>query len=129
MLPEHLKYAKTHEWANIDKNGTVIVGITDYAVGQLGDIVFLELPAPGKAVKKELPMATVESVKAAVDIYSPLTGEVVQANNELPQNLDKLTQDPYGSWFAKIKPIDLKELDEMMDAAQYKKFLETQPMD
>ncbi len=126
MVPSDLKYTKTHEWARVE-GGLVTVGITDFAVHELGDIVFLELPAAGKEVKQEGTFGVVESVKAAVDLCSPIGGKVEQANGDLAADFSSLATDPFGvAWMIKVKPADLKELDKLMTAAQYEEFVKTQ---
>ena len=119
------KFTEDHEW--IDMDGDVAtIGITIYAQEQLGDVVFVELPEVGKQVTKGGDAAVVESVKAASEVYAPISGEVVEANQELPDAPDKVNEDPEGSaWFFKLKPSDTSELDGLMDAAAYKAFLET----
>jgi glycine cleavage system H protein len=120
-----VKYTKDHEWIAVEGNvGTV--GITDFAQGQLGDVVFVELPAVGKAVKKGGEAAVVESVKAASDVYAPVTGEVVAANSDLEGAPGTVNEDPQGKgWFMKVKLADPSELDGLMSEAEYKAFLAT----
>ncbi len=128
MIPEDLKYAKTHEWARMDAAAkTVTVGITDFAVEQLGDIVFLELPKVGTKVAKESPLGGIESVKAAVDLYAPVTGEVVEVNAPLADNLETLGRDPYGQgWMVRIRVAGADALAGLLDPAGYRKHLETE---
>jgi len=126
MLPEELKYAKTHEWAR-QENGTdiVTVGLTDYAIAQLGDIVFLELPAIGDKVTKESEFCTIESVKAASDLYAPVTGEITEINESLPDDLETFKTDPYGqAWIARIQADNITKLETLMSAEDYKNSLE-----
>ena len=124
MVPEDLKFSKTHEWARVEGD-TVTVGITEFAVNQLGDVVFLELPAPGDSVSKGGSFGVIESVKAAVDLESPATGEVAQANESLSEKLDSLGDDPYGeSWMIKVTASDSSELDSMLSAAVYAAYIE-----
>lgn len=117
------KYTQEHEWIRIEGDvGTV--GITDYAQGQLGDVVYIELPAVGKAVKQGGDMAVVESVKAASEVYAPVTGEVVEVNDELTGAPETVNADADGrGWFVKIKLANKGELDALMDKAAYDKFL------
>ena len=119
------KYTKDHEYIRIDGDvGTV--GISHYAQEQLGDVVFVELPSRGKAVKKGDSAAVVESVKAASDIYSPVSGQVVEANPDLEGAPATVNDDPAGKgWFFKVKIANPAELDELMDEAAYKAFLDT----
>ena len=119
--PSDLKYTSTHEWIRQESDGTVTIGITDHAQQQLGDVVFVEPPAPGRQVKKGEECAVVESVKAAADIYAPVSGEVVAANAELADAPEKVNQDPYGAWMFRIRPSDTGELAGLLDAAGYDK--------
>ena len=119
MYPPDLKYTDTHEWARLEEN-TVTVGISDYAVKQLSDIVFLELPAVGDNLKKGSPFGAVESVKAVFDLTSPVTGEVMETNRVLTDNLDLLQTDPYGQgWMIKIKIENQDEFQTLTNAADY----------
>jgi glycine cleavage system H protein len=119
-----LKYTEEHEWVRVDGDvGTV--GITAYAQEQLGDVVFVELPEPGRKVEKGKEMAVVESVKAASEVFAPVTGEVVEANAALADDPAKVNAAPEGDgWFVKIRLADPAELDGLMDAGAYKKFIE-----
>lgn len=123
-FPEQLKYSKSHEWINTEGDAT-ICGITDYAQKEISDVVFVEVPKAGKQVKLGDPIAVVESVKAAFDIYSPLSGEVVEANNSLESDPAIINEDPYGKgWLFKIKPSDQNEISGLMSAADYGKHVE-----
>src|SRR5688572_1379498 len=119
--PSDLRYTSTHEWIRQESDGTVTIGITDHAQQQLGDVVFVEPPAPGRQVKKGEECAVVESVKAAADIYAPVSGEVVAANAELADAPEKVNQDPYAAWMFRIRPSDAGELAGLLDAAAYEK--------
>lgn len=121
-----VKFTEDHEWISI--NGDVAtVGITDFAQEQLGDVVFVDLPDAGTAVEKGGEVAVVESVKAASDIYAPVTGEVTEINADLEDEPTKVNQDAQGSgWFMKIKMSDASELDNLMDEAAYKAFAATE---
>ena len=119
--PSDLKYTKSHEWVRQESDGTVTVGITDHAQGQLGDVVFVEAPKPGRKVKKGEECAVIESVKAAADIYAPVSGEVVAANDELADQPEKVNADAYAAWMFRIKPSDPGELAGLLDAAGYEK--------
>lgn len=130
MKPQNLRFTSDHEW--IGQDGDAFrVGITDYAQEQLGDITYVELPKPPRTVAKHDVVATVESVKAAGDVYSPVAGEVVAVNHELVDHPERVNQDPYGAgWFFKIIPADPNALNELMDWTQYSayvKSLETHP--
>jgi glycine cleavage system H protein len=121
-IPKDLKYTKSHEWVRELKPGTVEVGITDHAQGALGDLVFAEVPDAGRAVKAGDATAVVESVKAASDVYSPVSGKVIAGNDALAGKPELLNQDPYGEgWMFRVETsTDLKTL---MSAADYEKFL------
>ncbi|QDX80789.1 glycine cleavage system protein H [Denitratisoma sp. DHT3] len=118
-VPAELKYAKSHEWARLEADGTVTVGITDHAQEALGDIVFLELPDAGRVVKVGEEVAVVESVKAASDIYAPISGEIIAANQAAVDAPESVNGDAYGTWLFKIKPSNPAELDALLDAAGY----------
>jgi len=120
-VPANLKYTSSHEWAKLEADGTVTVGITDHAQEALGDIVFLELPAVGRTVKAGEECAVVESVKAASDIYSPIAGEVVAANTAAVDAPEAVNQDAYANWLFKLKPANAADLDGLLDAAAYEK--------
>jgi len=122
--PENLKYTDSHEWVRQEADGTVTIGITDHAQGQLGDVVFVDNPKPGRTVTKGEECGVIESVKAAADIYAPLSGEIVAANDELADQPEKINADPYGAWMFRIKPSDPGELSGLLDAAAYEKVAE-----
>ena len=120
-----MRFTKDHEWVELDGD-TATVGITAYAAEQLGDVVFVELPAAGAKVQSGGEMAVVESVKAASDVYAPLTGEVTGANAELSDNPQTVNDAPEGSgWLVKIKVADPAQMDQLMDRAAYEAFLGT----
>ena len=119
-----VKYTKDHEWVRIDGNEAVI-GITDYAQTQLGDVVYVELPEIGRRVEKGKEAAVVESVKAASEVYAPVSGEVAEVNEAITADPAKVNADPMGKgWFMKLRLTDLKELDDLLDEAAYQRFLE-----
>lgn len=121
-IPKDMKYAKSHEWAKQQPDGTVVIGITDHAQSALGDLVFVEVPKAGRTVKAGEACAVVESVKAASDVYAPIGGEVVEANATLATAPETLNQDPYGKgWMFRLKPGNAAELDQLLDAAGYEK--------
>jgi len=119
--PADLKYTESHEWLRAEADGTVTVGITEYAQDALGDIVFVELPKIGKTFAAGEDCAVVESVKAASDIYSPVGGEVVAVNESLAGAPEQINQDAYGAWLFKLKPANSSEMDGLLDAAAYGK--------
>lgn len=125
-VPANLKYAKSHEWSKLEADGTVTVGITDHAQEALGDIVFLELPQVGRKLKAGEECAVVESVKAASDIYAPLAGEVVAANQAVVDAPESVNADAYANWLFKIKPDNVADLDKLLDAAAYAKVAEAE---
>ncbi len=121
MVPKELKYLETHEWARRQEGPDIItVGLTDYAIEQLGDIVFIELPAVGDRVTKGSEFCTIESVKAASDLYAPISGEIVEVNDELAENLELFKAGAYEqAWVAKIKADDIAEFESLMSAEDY----------
>ena len=125
-IPDNLKYLDSHEWVRVESDGTVTVGISDHAQGALGDLVFVEVPEVGKALSKGGAAAVVESVKAASDVYSPVSGEVIANNSEaLSATPELVNSDPYGQgWLFKIKPSNKSELGGLLDAKAYGKVVE-----
>ncbi len=117
--PANLKYAASHEWTKLESDGTVTIGITDHAQSALGDIVFLELPDVGRVVKAGEECAVGESVKAASDIYSPVSGEVVAANQAAVDAPESVNADAYANWLFRIKPSNPSELDALLSADAY----------
>ncbi|MFA7240168.1 MAG: glycine cleavage system protein GcvH [Sulfuricellaceae bacterium] len=125
-IPGDLKYAKSHEWARLEADGAVTVGITEHAQEQLGDLVFVENPAVGRMLAAGEECAVVESVKAASDIYAPLAGEVIAVNGELNDEPEKINEDAYAAWLFKIKPDNAADLDALLDAAAYQALVESE---
>jgi glycine cleavage system H protein len=120
QTPSELKYASSHEWARLEEDGTVTVGITDHAQAALGDVVFVELPDVGATLAAGDDAGVVESVKAASDIYAPLGGEVIEVNAQLEDEPETVNSDPYNDgWFYKLQPADTSELDALLSAADY----------
>lgn len=123
LCPENLKYMRSHEWVRMESNGEAVVGISDHAQASLGDIVFVELPEVGAIVHLKNEIAVVESVKAASDVYSPVSGEIIAINEELLEAPEIVNKVPYdGGWFFRIKLSDEAELDDLMDAESYSEF-------
>jgi glycine cleavage system H protein len=121
--PKDLRYSKEHEWVKVDGE-TATIGITDYAQNSLTDIVFIELPKIGKQVAQFANLGVVESVKSVSDIFSPVSGEVIAVNNEIENNPELINKDPYGKgWMAKVKMKDKGDLNKLMTAEQYEKFV------
>jgi len=123
-IPKELRYSEEHEWAMDDEN-IATIGITDYAQEQLGDIVYIELPETGTQVTKGDKFGVVESVKAVSDLYSPVTGTVVTVNTGLPNTPETVNEEPYGDgWMIRVEMSNPEELDDLMTAAEYEKFIE-----
>ena len=120
QTPNELKYASSHEWARLEEDGTVTVGITDHAQAALGDVVFVELPDIGVVLAAADDAGVVESVKAASDIYAPVGGEVIEINGRLEDEPEMVNTDPYNDgWFFKLQPADTSELDALLTAGDY----------
>ncbi|MEP7068859.1 MAG: glycine cleavage system protein GcvH [Usitatibacter sp.] len=120
-LPQELRYTQSHEWVRRESDGTVTIGITDHAQEQLGDIVFVETPQAGRKVTAGEAIGVVESVKAASDIYAPVSGEVVAANADLSAAPEKVNEDAFAAWMFRIKPVNLADIEKLLDAAAYEK--------
>ena len=119
-MPGDLKFLSSHEWARVESDGTITIGISDHAQDLLGDIVFVELPEVGKSIDAESDAAIVESVKAASDIYSPLSGEVIEINSALEDQPEIINSSPYeDGWFYKLNPSDMDELDNLLSPEDY----------
>jgi glycine cleavage system H protein len=123
-LPVNLKYATSHEWVSVEEDNLVRVGITDFAQQQLGDLVYLELPELGRKVKAQEQCAVVESVKTASDLFSPVSGEIVDTNQALTDEPELVNDDPYGTWIFCVKADDLSGLTQLMDADAYQALIE-----
>lgn len=116
-----LKYSKTHEWVKLLEDGTALVGITDYAQSEMGDLVFINLPEVGDDMLKEEPFCDIESVKAVSDVMSPLSGTVVEVNEELVDVPETLNNDPYGAWIVKAE--NISNIEDLMDEEEYETFV------
>ena len=126
-IPSDLKYTKSHEWVRQEDDGSVTVGITDHAQELLGDLVFVELPETGGSLSAEEAVCVVESVKAASDIYAPVSGTISEVNEALEDAPETVNQDPYGDgWFFKIEPDDVNQLEDLLDAAAYGELCEAE---
>ncbi len=124
-VPANLKYSSDHEWVRVQDDGSVVIGITDHAQGALGDLVFVESPEAGSVFASGDAFGVVESVKAASDVLSPFSGEVLEANSVLDDTPELVNTDPYGDgWLIRMQPSDPTELDGLMDAGAYEQFLE-----
>ena len=125
-IPSQLKYTTSHEWVKSESDGTVTIGITQHAQELLGDMVFVELPKVGRKLNQTEECAVVESVKAAADVYSPLSGEVVAVNAELEASPEKINQDPYSAWLFKLKLSNAADLEKLLDAKGYQDALDSE---
>ena len=123
-IPENLKYTKDHEWIRHESDGTCLVGITDHAQDSLGDVTFVELPAIGESFEVGATFGVVESVKAASDLYFPLSGEITEVNEILEDSPEKVNEDPYGDgWMVRIRPTDSSDSGGLLSPEQYKEIL------
>ena len=125
-IPADLKYTPSHEWIRVEADGTLTVGITHHAQDLLGDMVFIESPAVGRALHKGEECAVVESVKAASDVYAPVAGEVIAANGDVESSPESVNQDAYAAWMFKIKPANAADVADLLDAAAYQKLVESE---
>ena len=124
QINDKFKYTEKHEWIHVE-GGSAAIGVSDFAQSALGDIVFIDLPKVGSNLKQFESFGTIESVKAAEDLYSPATGEVIAVNDAVNSTPDAVNKDPYSSWFVKIKLANPSELDKLMDAAKYKEYIQS----
>ncbi|NOY63461.1 MAG: glycine cleavage system protein GcvH [Gammaproteobacteria bacterium] len=126
-IPADLKYSKSHEWIEVMGNGDVTVGITAHAQDLLGDMVYVELPEVGREISAEEEIAVVESVKAAADIYAPISGVVTEINETLADQPESINNDPFGDgWLFRLKPTDADELEKLLDADEYRALIEAE---
>jgi glycine cleavage system H protein len=124
-IPGDLKFLSSHEWARLENDGTVTVGISDHAQDLLGDIVFIELPEVGKEVEAEGDAAIVESVKAASDVYTPISGEIIEVNSALEEQPETVNGSPYDDgWFFKVNPINIEEMSNLLSPEEYSEVCE-----
>ena len=124
--PADLKYTASHEWVKTEADGTITIGITQHAQELLGDMVFVETPAVGRKVKAKEEVAVVESVKAAADVYAPVSGEVTAVNSELDSAPEAINADPYGAWMFKMKPDNAADVAALLDAAAYQAVVDSE---
>jgi len=125
--PDDLKYSKSHEWVRVNDDGSVTIGVTDHAQAQLGDLVYVEVPEEGRELEAEEACAVVESVKAASDVYAPLAGTVLAANEALADTPEAVNNDAYGDgWLIRLKPADAAAVNALMSAAEYQAFVESE---
>ncbi len=125
-IPEGLKYSKQHHWV-APEDSTVVIGITDHGQQQLGEIVYVELPNVGDKISKDDPFGVIESVTAETELYAPVSGTVIEVNEELPQSPEIINEDPYGDgWLVKVELGDPSEIDELLDAKEYEELIESE---
>ena len=124
--PSNLRYTATHEWVKTEADGTITIGITEHAQELLGDMVYVEAPEAGRKLKAKEECAVVESVKAAADVYAPVSGEVVAANGDLDGAPEKINSDPYGAWIFKMKPDSAADVSALLDAAAYQAVVDSE---
>jgi glycine cleavage system H protein len=124
--PGNLKYTDSHEWVKTEADGTITIGITQHAQELLGDMVFVEAPAAGRRLKAREECAVVESVKAAADVYAPVSGEVVAANSALDSSPENINNDPYGAWIFKMRPDHAADVSALMDATAYQAHVDSE---
>jgi len=123
-IPDDLRYTREHEWARLEDDGRITVGITDFAQHQLGDVVYLDLPEAGASVTGGEPLGEIESTKSVSDVYAPVSGVVVENNSECRDNPAVVNQDPYGEgWLVVLQPADAAGLDDLLSAEEYERFL------
>ena len=125
-IPADLKYTPSHEWVRVEADGTLTIGITHHAQDLLGDMVFIENPAPGRSLAKGEECAVVESVKAASDVYAPIAGEVIAANGDVESSPEAVNKDAYSAWMFKMKPANAGDVAELLDAGAYQKLVESE---
>lgn len=125
-IPAELKYTKSHEWVRLEADGSVTIGITHHAQELLGDMVFVENPVTGRKLSQGEECAVVESVKAASDVYAPIAGEVIAANNDVENAPESINQDAYAAWLFRIKPDNAADLGALLDAAAYQALVDSE---
>lgn len=128
--PKGLRYSREHEWVMVEGDDTGVIGISDFAQNELGDVVYVEAPELGEKISKDDPFGAVESVKAVSDLYAPVSGAVVEVNDALPETPELINEDPYGEgWIIKVSLSDVDELDDLMNAEEYEEYCEGQQDD
>ena len=125
-FPNNLKYTASHEWVKTETDGTLTVGITEHAQELLGDMVFVEAPSVGRNLTAKEECAVVESVKAAADVYAPVSGEVISANSALDSTPEQINSDPYGAWIFKLKPNNAADVSALLDANAYQAVIDSE---
>ena len=128
--PKGLRYSREHEWVMVEGDDTGVIGISDFAQSELGDVVYVEAPELGEKISKDDPFGAVESVKAVSDLYAPVSGTVIEVNDALPETPELINEDPYGEgWIIKVSLSDVEELDDLMNAEEYEEYCEGQQDD
>ncbi len=128
--PKGLKYSREHEWVSVEDGDTGVIGISDFAQNELGDVVYVEVPEVGEKISKDDPFGAVESVKAVSDLYAPVSGTVTEVNEALPDTPELINEDPYGEgWIIKVTLSDIDELDDLMTPEEYTEYCEGQQDD
>ncbi len=128
--PKGLKYSREHEWVSVEAGDTGVIGISDFAQNELGDVVYVEMPELGEKISKDDPFGAVESVKAVSDLYAPVSGTVTEVNDALPDTPELINEDPYGEgWIIKVALSDANELDDLMTPEEYTEYCEGQQDD
>jgi len=125
-LPSNLHFTASHEWVKTEADGTITIGITQHAQELLGDMVFVEAPTAGRKLKAKEECAVVESVKAAADVYAPVSGEVIATNSDLDSSPENINSDPYGAWIFKMKPDNAADVAALLDAAAYQAVVDSE---
>jgi len=126
-FPENLKYSKEHEWVMMVEDGVALIGITEFAQSELGDVVYVELPEVGEKITKDDPFGSVESVKAVSDLFAPVSGTVIEVNDSLPDSPELVNEDSYGDgWMIKVQMSDIEELKDLLAQDEYGEFVERQ---
>jgi len=130
IFPDDLLYSRTHEWVRVEEGGQAVIGITAYAAEEMGDIVYVELPEKGDELELDAAFGVIESVKATADLYSPISGEVVEINTPLEDAPEAINEDPYNDgWLVRVELKDPSELEDLMDAREYQEFVEEERED
>ena len=128
--PKGLRYSREHEWVLVENDDHAVIGISDFAQNELGDVVYVEAPGLGEQISKDDPFGAVESVKAVSDLYAPVSGTVTEVNDTLPETPELINEDPYGEgWIIKVRMSDVTELDDLMTPEEYEEYCEGQPDD
>ncbi len=128
--PKGLKYSREHEWLSVENDNAGVIGITDFAQNELGEVVYVEAPKLGETISKDDPFGAVESVKAVSDLYAPVSGTVTEVNETLPDNPELINEEPYGEgWIVKVAMSDVKEMDDLMTTEEYVRYCEGEQND